>query len=103
MKFKGRGREPAPGGSGRRIIRPHAHTHPFEIRRKAVQLCLEESFPVKQVAREMGLGLSTLSKWVRMYREQRGASLQAQPGWRGSLQIPAKSGTIHNPDETGDF
>ena len=44
----------------RRAVRPHAHSHPFELRRKAVQLCLEEGFPVKQVARELGVGFSTL-------------------------------------------
>ena len=45
-----------PRGAARRSIRPHAHSHPFEVRRKAVQLCLEESFPVERVAREMGVG-----------------------------------------------
>ena len=72
-----------PRGAARRSKRPHAHSHPFEVRRKAVQLCLEESFPIKQVAREMGVGLSTLTKWVRVYREQGEAGLQSQPGRRG--------------------
>jgi len=71
-------------GAARRTIRPHAHSHPFEVRRKAVQLCLEESFPVQQMAREMVVGFSTLSKWVRVYREQGEAGLQPRPGWRGS-------------------
>jgi transposase-like protein len=52
-----------PREAARRSIRPHVYSHPFEVRRKAVQLCLEESFPVERVAREMGVGLSTLSKW----------------------------------------
>ena len=43
-----------------------AHSHSFEVRRKAVQLCLEEGFPVEQVAREMGVGHSTLGKWLRV-------------------------------------
>jgi transposase InsO family protein len=73
-----------PRGAARRSIRPHPYSHSFEVRRKAVQLCLEESFPVKQVAREMGVGLSTLSKWVRVYREQGEAGLQSQPRRRGS-------------------
>src|SRR5271157_2083024 len=68
-----------PRGAARRSSRPHAHSHPFEVRRKAVQLCLEEGFPVEQVAREMGVGLSTLSKWVRGYRAQGEAGLQSQP------------------------
>jgi len=68
-----------PRGAARRTVCPHAHSHPFELRRKAVQLCLEEGFPVQQVAREMGVGLSTLSKWVRVYREQGEAGLQPKP------------------------
>jgi hypothetical protein len=45
---------PPRGGAARRSIRSHVHSHPFEVRRKAVQLCLEESFPVQLVACEMG-------------------------------------------------
>ena len=56
-----------PRGAARRTVRPQAHSHPFEVRRKAVQLCLEEGFPTERVAREMGVGLSTLSHWVRVY------------------------------------
>ena len=68
-----------PRGAARRTIRPHPHSHPFEVRRKAVQLCLEESFPVQRVAHEMGVGQSTLSKWVRLYRDQGEAGLQSKP------------------------
>ena len=66
-------------GTARRSTRPHAHSHPFEVRRKAVQLCLEEGFPVEQVAREMGVGHRTLGKWVRVYRAQGEAGLQSKP------------------------
>lgn len=68
-----------PRGAARRSTRPHAHSHSFEVRRKAVQLCLEEGFPVEQVAREMGVGHSTLGKWVRVYRAQGEAGLQSKP------------------------
>ena len=67
-----------PRGAARRTISPHVYSHPFEVRRKAVQLCLEESFPVERVAREMGVGRSTLSKWVRLYRDQGEAGLQSK-------------------------
>ncbi len=70
----------------RRTIRPHTHSHAFEVRRKAVQLCLEEKFPAQQVAREMGVGLSTLGKLVRDYREQGEGGLQSQPRRGGSRQ-----------------
>jgi len=71
-----------PRGAARRTGRPHAHSHAFEVRRKAVQLCLEEGFPTERVAREMGVGLSTLSHWVRVYRAQGEGGLQPQPGRR---------------------
>jgi len=62
---------------GRRA--PHPHVHPVELRRKAVQLCVEEGFPVEQVARDLRVGLSTLGKWVRKYRTQGEAGLQPAP------------------------
>jgi transposase len=71
--------DPFPSGGARGSIHPHAHSHPFEVRRKAVQLCLEEGFPVERVAQEMGVGRSTLSKWVRAYRAQGEAGLQSKP------------------------
>jgi hypothetical protein len=40
-----------PRGAAWRSIHSHPHSHPFEVRCKAVQLILEESFPVGQVAR----------------------------------------------------
>src|SRR5512136_1231358 len=65
--------------SPRRRSRGHpTHAHPYELRRKAVQLCLEEGFPVEQVARELGVGFSTLGAWVRRYRAQGEAGLQAK-------------------------
>ncbi len=48
-----------------------------------MQLCLEEGFPVEQVAREMGVGRSTVSKWVPVYLTQGEAGLQAKPTRRG--------------------
>lgn len=80
-----------PRGAARRARSAHPHSHPFEVRRKAVQLCLEESFPLQRVAREMGVGLSTLSKWVRAYREQGEAGLQPQPprGGRRRTKVAA--------------
>ena len=78
VQGKRKGTRP-PRGAARRSIRPHPHSHPFEVRRKAVQLCLEESFPVQRVALEMGVGRSTLSKWVRLYRDQGEAGLQSKP------------------------
>ena len=95
-----------PRGAARRTIRPHAHSHPFEVRQKAVQLCLEESFPVQRVAHEMGVGFSTLSKWMRLYRDQGEAGLQSNPGRRNRQRpkvAPAVKAQVvelkrHHPD-----
>ena len=75
-----------PGGVGRRARRLPGHSHPLEVRRKAVQLCLEEGFPVPQVAREMGVGRSTLTKWIKLYRDQGEAGLQSKPKRRNRPQ-----------------
>ena len=73
-----RKRARATGKRRRRSRSPHVHAHPVELRRKAVQLCVEEGFPVEQVARDLGIGLSTLGKWIRTYRTQGEAGLQAK-------------------------
>src|SRR5512147_1592542 len=62
----------------RRGGQSHAHPYPFEVRRKAVQLCLEEGFPVEQVARELGVGVSSIALWLRAYRAQGEAGLQGK-------------------------
>ena len=78
VKEKRKGTRP-PRGAARRPKRLRGHSHPFEVRRKAVQLCLEEGFLVPQVAREMGVGRSTLTKWIRLSRDQGEAGLQSKP------------------------
>ena len=45
-----------PRGAARRSNCLHTYSHPFEVRRKAVQLCLEESFPVERVGPRNGSG-----------------------------------------------
>src|SRR5512138_3128953 len=64
------------GGRGKARGRPHAY--PPGLRRRAVQLCLEEGFPVAQVARDVGVSVSTLGNWCRAYRTQGEAGLQAK-------------------------
>ena len=91
MESKGEGKRERkgtrrPGGVGRRARRLPGHSHPNEVRRKAVQLCLEEGFPVPQVAREMGVGRSTLTKWIKLYRDQGEAGLQSKPIRRNGPQ-----------------
>ena len=66
-----------PRGAARPTKGPQPHLHPLEVRRKAVQLYLEEGFSPRLIAREMKVGLSTLSNWVRLYRAQGEAGLRA--------------------------
>jgi hypothetical protein len=40
-----RKRTRSPRRAARRSSHLHTHSHPFEVRRKAVQLCVEEGFP----------------------------------------------------------
>jgi hypothetical protein len=37
-----------PRGAAGRSLHSHPYSHPWEVRRQAVQLCLEESFPVER-------------------------------------------------------
>jgi transposase-like protein len=50
-------------------------------------LYLEEGFSPELIARQMGVGRSTLSKWVRLYRDQGEAGLKSKPA-RQSSQRP---------------
>ena len=73
---EGQTRETRPprGAARRRSL----HNHSFEVRHRAVQLYLEEGFTLQQVARELHIGQSTLSKWAKLYREQGVAALQGK-------------------------
>ena len=41
---------------------------------EAVKLYLEEGYQVKAIARELGIGKSSLGKWIREYREKGSAA-----------------------------
>ena len=47
-------------------------------RLKAVKLYLEEGYQVKAIARELGIGKSSLGKWIREYREKGSAARESQ-------------------------
>ena len=57
------------------------HAYPVEVRRRAVQLHLEEGITQEAVGRELGVSGAVVWKWVRQYRERGEAGLQ--PGSRG--------------------
>ena len=56
------------------------YTHPqkYEIKRRAVQLYLEEGIPAERVAQEVGVTHCTVFDWVRQYRENGEEGLRPQ-------------------------
>jgi transposase InsO family protein len=65
-----------PRGAARRGSQPY----PVALRLKAVKLRLEEGYPLELVAREAGVGQSTLATWIRQYRQHGQAGLQPRIG-----------------------
>jgi len=58
-----------PGGAARRkAARKPRVRHPFKLRLKAVKLVLEKGHSGRLVSEELGIGRSTLEKWIRGYR-----------------------------------
>jgi transposase len=46
-----------------------AHQHTEEFRAEAVRLALTSGLSRKQVAADLGIGFSTLSRWVQLHRQ----------------------------------
>jgi transposase len=60
--------------------------HAFEVKRRAVKLCVEDGYPTEQVAAELGVGHSTLNTWAKKYREEGENGLLFREGRRGRSQ-----------------
>ena len=86
-EVQGKRKRHSTGKRRRRSRGQRTQAYPYDLRRKAVRLCLEEGFPVDQVARELGVGFSTLGAWVRRYRTQGEAGLQAKARARPKPQV----------------
>jgi len=41
-----------------------------DFKREAIQLALKSDLPVSHIARDLGIGKSTLHTWIRVYGEQ---------------------------------
>lgn len=79
----------------RRPARPSRY--PAEFRLRAVKLYLEEEYPSRVLCEELGIGHSTLNKWVKRFREEDEAGLEGRPmqpkmnpSKRGSPRVKAK-------------
>lgn len=79
----------APAGRGPNRTRSTAPLS-IEVRRKAVQLHVEEGIPLGVVTKELGITVDTLRKWVDRYRKEGEAGLASKhPGARkGKRQLP---------------
>jgi transposase InsO family protein len=53
--------------------------YPYELRLKAVKLHLEEGISREVISRELGVGESSVSVWVRSYRQKGEDGLRSQP------------------------
>lgn len=51
------------------------HKHGEDFKREAVRLALSSGLPRKRVAEDLGVGLSTLGKWIATYRPEAPADL----------------------------
>jgi transposase len=47
-----------------------AHRHSDEFKRDAAQIALTSSLTRRQVSADLGVGLSTLNKWVKAFSEE---------------------------------
>lgn len=72
-KRAGSGRTVQYRADGYRYVRPYS----YEIKRKAVQLYLEEGLPAELVARELGITKGCVFDWAKQYRE--GGELGLKP------------------------
>src|SRR5271170_3146004 len=62
----------------------------YELRLKAVKLHLEEGISREVISRELGVGESSVSVWVRTYRQEGEDGLRSKPPGapRGKKKLP---------------
>lgn len=91
----GRGGRGAAGQVGTRAVvagkRKYTPPQSYEVKRRAVQLYLEEGIPAEIVAREIGIGHGALFEWVRQYRENGEEGLRPLPTGRRTVNVPSTS------------
>ena len=61
--------------------------YPAEVKVQAVKLHLEEGYSAEMVAQELGVGRSSLSGWVKRYREEGPAGLEPRRARTGRRQV----------------
>lgn len=88
--LQGKGLLPPEGGRQRRGKNGRA-PYPFELKRKAVKLYLEEQHSGRLIAEELGVSQQSLSGWVRVYRALGEADLKpySRHTMPGVAKLPA--------------
>ena len=72
-----------------------AAIHSDEFKRDAVRIALTSGLTRRQVASDLGIGLSTLGKWVRAVSEE--AKVPAQDAGRLARERTAAQSEPHSP------
>ncbi len=69
---------------------PRRRSYSPEVRRKAVQLALEEKYPAELICQQMGMSEASLTQWVRRYQQMGEAGLHNRPhSGRGKAKLAA--------------
>lgn len=91
-KKRGRNRQPLGGeglsGRARRKRSAPPRPYPAEVKLKAVKLHMEEGFPLRLVAQELGICRDTVHGWVQRYRQFGRAGLEVRPPGRKKPGVP---------------
>jgi len=74
-----------------RAGRPHCPPpYPYEVRRRVVQLHLEEGHTAKVIAREMGISMEAIYEWTKLYRQYGEQGLKSKNARKGGgTKLPA--------------
>lgn len=62
-------------------------TFSAEFRLEAAQLVLDQNYTVVEAAKAMGVGKSTMDKWVRQQTRKKGSDSQASPMTPEQIEI----------------
>jgi transposase InsO family protein len=86
------GKEPLPPEGGKKSRgKKKVPPYPYEIKRKAVKLYLDDEYSGPLVAQELGVSQQSLYGWIRTYRElgETGLKLSSRHTRPGRSQLPA--------------
>ena len=71
-----------------------AHKHSPEFRAEAVRIALTSGLTRRQVAADLGIGFSTLSKWIHHSRHDEGSPVPEQDLLKENEQLRKENGLL---------